>query len=220
MFFVSESTLGLHVVVDEMFGENAYIAHLEGREDCLVFDPGFDHRGIVQYLQDRNLTPAAILNTHGHADHIAGNGALKQQFPTCPLVIGAADAAKLTDPMQNLSRPFGLDVLSPAADQVVRDGERFQAAGFELEVIEMPGHSIGHVVFLWKGSTPWIAFVGDVIFQGSIGRTDFPDGNTEQLLRSIRSRLYPLPDETRLLPGHGPETTVGIEKRSNPFVRG
>ena len=111
-------------------------------------------------------------------------------------------------------------MLSPEADQVVQEGDRFQAAGIELEVIEMPGHSVGHVVFLWKGGTPWVAFVGDVIFQGSIGRTDFPDGNTEQLLRSIRTRLYSLPGETRLLPGHGPATTVGTEKLSNPFVRG
>lgn len=217
---MSDPVLHLKTVVDGMFGENTYLAHLNGRPDCLVVDPGFEYGQIISQLQDLGWTPAGILNTHGHADHIAGNRALKEQWPDCPLIVGAADANKLTDAMENLSRPFGLDVLSPPADRVVRHGDRIEAAGFELEVCEVPGHSAGHVVYLWKASDPWLAFVGDVIFQGSIGRTDFPDGNADQLLGCIRSRLYTLPDETQLLPGHGPATTVGNEKRHNPFVRG
>jgi glyoxylase-like metal-dependent hydrolase (beta-lactamase superfamily II) len=113
-----------------------------------------------------------------------------------------------------------MDILSPPADQLVRHGEVFEAAGIQLDVLELPGHSAGHVVFLYKGRHPWLAFVGDVIFERGIGRTDFPDGNTQQLLTSIRDRIYTLPDETNLLPGHGAATTVAAEKQANPFVRG
>jgi len=203
-----------------MFGENAYLAHLDGDPHCVVIDPGFDHAAIAGQIESAKLEPAAILNTHGHADHIAGNRALKDRFPDCPVVIGRGDAEKLIDPHQNLSRPFGFDVASPPADKLVQDGDIYRAAGLELDVLGVPGHSAGHVVFLWKGADPWVAFVGDVLFQGGIGRTDFPDGDTELLLESIRSKLYTLPDETVILPGHGPQTTIGEEKRYNPFVRG
>ena len=217
---MNDTVLHLKIVVDGMFGENSYIAYLESRNDCLVFDPGFEHQTIIEQLERLDRTPAAILNTHGHADHIAGNFALKQRWPACPLVVGARDAVKLTDAVQNLSRPFGLDVLSPPADQLLQNGDVFQGAGFDLEALEVPGHSAGHMIYLWKGGSPWVAFVGDVIFQGGVGRTDFPDGNTDQLLSGIRTQIYSLPDDTRLLSGHGPETTVAAEKRSNPFVRG
>lgn len=210
--------LKIGVVVSEMFGQNAYITYLEGRDDCLVVDPGFEVDQLVAYLTDQRLTLAAILNTHGHADHIAGNETLKRCWPNAPLVIGAGDADKLTDPVKNLSRPFGLDVLSPPADVLLRDGDRYSAAGFDLEVYECPGHSVGHIVFLWKGESPWVVFGGDVLFRGSIGRTDFPDGSFEQLATAIRAKLYSLPDDTIVLPGHGEPTTTGHEKRTNPFV--
>ena len=215
---MNRAKLNLQVVVDELFSENAYIAQLDGRSDCLLFDPSFDVEGLVEHLEKHNLQPAAVLNTHGHADHIAGNEAIKQRWPDCPLVIGSGDAVKLTDPVQNLSRTYGFDVTSPAADELVNEGDSYTAAGFTLEVLETPGHSSGHVVFVWKGQQPWIVFGGDVLFQGSVGRTDFPDGNMDQLAASIRNKLYTLPDDTIVLPGHGGATTVGEEKRFNPFV--
>ncbi|MFV1965161.1 MAG: MBL fold metallo-hydrolase [Pirellulaceae bacterium] len=217
--FVTHPQLKLHVIVSEMFGENAYFAQLDGDSPCVVFDPGFDDSVILRFLDEQELVLSAIINTHGHIDHIAGNRALKERFPDCPLVIGAGDAEKLTDPVKNLSSMMGSDLTSPAADELVHEGDVYSAAGIDLEVIEVPGHSKGHVVFLWKGSEPWVAFVGDVLFQGGIGRTDFPDGDTDLLLSSIRSKLYTLPDDTLVLPGHGPSTTIGDEKRSNPFVR-
>lgn len=206
------------VVVSKLFSQNAYLAHLEGRDDCLIIDPGFDADPILEYLSQHRLTPVAILNTHGHADHIAGNEAMKRCWPDVPLVIGERDAVKLTDPELNLSRPFGIDLISPPADQLVREGDSYSAAGMDLEVRECPGHSIGHVVFVWRGQSPWIVFGGDVLFQGSIGRTDLADGSFEMLDQSIRTKLYTLPDDTIVLPGHGEATTVGNEKRSNPFV--
>lgn len=200
------------------FQENAYVAQLAGQEDCLVIDPGLEPGKILAHLDERGLKPAAILNTHGHGDHIGGNAALKQRWPDCPLVIGHLEAPKLTDADLNLSNEFGLGITSPPADVTVKDGDTYSAAGFDLQVREIPGHSSGHVVYLWLDHDPAIVFVGDVIFAGSIGRTDFPDGSFDQLSNGIHQKLFTLPDETILLSGHGPETTVGREKRTNPFV--
>lgn len=218
--FVAAAKLNLRVVVSEMFQENCYVAWLDGRRECLIFDPGFDPAAVIAVIEENGLTPAAIVNTHGHSDHIAGNEAVKDRWPDCPIVIGEHEADKLTDPMLNLSGLYGFALLSPPADQLVRHGEVFCSAGIELEVRETPGHSRGHVVFLWKGQTPWLVFGGDVLFQGSVGRTDFPDGSFRQLEASIRNQLYTLPDDTQVLPGHGPPTTIGAERRSNPFVQG
>ncbi len=215
---MSEVDVQISRVVSTPFEENAFVAHQAGREDCLVIDPGLEPERVLAYLDEHRLHPAAILNTHGHSDHIAGNAALKGRWPDCPLVIGKGDAPKLTDPAGNLSAAFGFDLVSPAADVAVDDGDDYSAAGFDLEVLAIPGHSAGHVVYAWKGQTPWIVFVGDVIFAGSIGRTDFPDGSFQQLRDGIHTKLFTMPDETLLLPGHGESTTVGQEKRTNPFV--
>lgn len=200
------------------FEENTYIAYLSGREDCIVFDPGLEPRGILDYLEEHTLTPAAIVCTHGHSDHIAGNIVLKQRWPECPIVIGAGDAPKLTDPQLNLSAAFGLSIVSPPAERTVSEGDRFEVAGITLDVFETPGHSPGHVVFLCRQTEPWRLFGGDVLFWGSIGRTDFPDGDFDALRRSIHEKLFTLPDDTLVFSGHGPETTIGRERQTNPWV--
>lgn len=213
--FVEPAGLQILTVLCHPFEQNTYVAWLDGRSDCVVIDPGLEPAKILDALEKRRLGLAAILDTHGHSDHIGGNAALKERWPDCPLVIGAGDAAKLTDPWANLSAAFGVPLLSPAADVLVNDGNVYQAAGMDWLVRSIPGHTSGHVVFLCG---PRHVFVGDVIFAGSIGRTDFPDGDHHQLLAGIRSKLFSLPDDTVLLPGHGPATTVGEEKRTNPFV--
>jgi hydroxyacylglutathione hydrolase len=215
---VSESGLQVGQVVSSPFDENTYIAHFDGRRDCVIFDPGLEPQAIIDYLTDHSLTPVAILCTHGHSDHIAGNAPLKQRWPQCPIVIGAGDAEKLTDPQLNLSDAFGFAITSPPADRTLREGERLSAAGIDFEILEAPGHSIGHIVYLCKQTAPWRLFGGDVLFAGSIGRTDFPDGSFENLQRAIHDKLFTLPDDTIVLPGHGPQTTIGREKRTNPFV--
>lgn len=216
---MKSSPLKLAVIVSAPFAENTYIAHLEGRNDCVVVDPGFEPGKILTYLNQQKITPAAILLTHGHSDHIAGNGAMKKRFPGCPLVIGRGDAPKLTDPMLNLSAQFGVSLISPPADVLLDEGQTYEVAGFKFEIREIPGHSIGHIVFIWHDHSPTIVFGGDVLFAGSIGRTDFPDGSFEQLADGIRQKLYTLPDDTVVLPGHGEETTTGEEKRTNDYVR-
>lgn len=200
------------------FDENTYIAHLQGRAECVVVDPGMQPDKIFAAIEQHELTPVAILCTHGHSDHIAGNGAMKDRWPDCPLIIGAGDADKLTDPVGNLSAGFGIELVSPPADRTVVEGEVLELAGFRLRVAETPGHSSGHVVFVAEGLSPPQVFGGDVLFAGSIGRTDFPDGSFELLKKSIDEKLFTLPDDTIVLPGHGPSTTIGREKASNPFV--
>lgn len=208
----------LETIVSTPFEENTFVAHLQGRSDCLVVDPGLQPEKILLHLDEQRLQPAAILNTHGHADHIAGNAALKQRWPDCPLVIGRGDAAKLTDSSLNLSAGFGLPLVSPPADVLLDEGDSYSAAGFDLQVREIPGHCSGHIVFIWNGHEPPVVFGGDVLFAGSVGRVDFPDGSLERLTEGIHKKLFSLPDDTIVLPGHGPATTIGGEKQTNPFV--
>jgi glyoxylase-like metal-dependent hydrolase (beta-lactamase superfamily II) len=208
----------IRCIVSSQFAENAYVVWLPGRRDCVVVDPGLDPELIVEALQAEGLTVAAILNTHGHADHIAGNEAMKSAFPDAPLIIGEGDAFMLTDSMANLSAPFGYPIESPPADRTVAEGDFVESAGLRFDVLEIPGHSPGHVVFVYR-SKPIVVFGGDVLFQSGIGRTDFPGGSHDRLLRGIRNKLYTLPEDTVIYPGHGPETTIGEERVSNPFVR-
>ncbi len=210
--------LQIGTITSMPFDENTYVVYVAGQNDCIVFDPGFEPDAIVEYLEKNSLTPAAIICTHGHSDHIAGNGVLKQRYPGCPLLIGEGDAEKLINPELNLSAMFGIALTSPPADRTLREGEQFAAAGLQLDVLEAPGHSIGHIVLVCKQVQPWRIFGGDVLFAGSIGRTDFPDGSFEQLQDAIHKKLFTLPDDTIVYPGHGFETTIGREKRSNPFV--
>jgi hydroxyacylglutathione hydrolase len=208
----------IEAVESAPFAQNAYVFWRPGRPDALVIDPGFDPQSIFDLLGREGLKPAAILDTHGHVDHIAGNEAMKAAFPDVPLVIGRNEAHLLRDPAANMSTAMGMDILSPDADRLVDDGEAFEAAGFTLTVREIPGHSPGSVVFICDEFDPPIVFGGDVLFAGSVGRTDFPGGDFNLLRSGIHSKLFTLPEATRVYPGHGPATTIGRERRSNPFV--
>ncbi len=190
----------------------------EDHTDAIVIDPGFDPQSILDLLGREGRTPAAILNTHGHLDHIAGNEAMKAAFPDAPLVIGRNEANLLRDPEANMSASMGLAIRSPDADRLVADGEQFEVAGLTFNVREIPGHSPGSVVFICDEFDPPIVFGGDVLFAGSVGRTDLAGGDFGLLRSGIHEKLFTLPEATRVYPGHGPATTVGRERRTNPFV--
>ena len=213
---MSES-IHIQCVESQPFAENTYIVWREGESSCLVIDPGFEPDLIFTVLEKHNLKVDAILNTHGHADHIGGNEAMKQAFPEAPLVIGKKDAVMLSDAQANLSAPFGLPITSPDADRLVSEGEQVQYANLDLDVLDIPGHSPGHVVFVLR-TQPVRVFGGDVLFQGSVGRMDFPGGDGVLLKKGIREKLFQLPSDTIVYPGHGPTTTIGEEKEYNPFV--
>ncbi|MFL5328334.1 MAG: MBL fold metallo-hydrolase [Gemmataceae bacterium] len=202
------------------FAENSYILWRPGNSQAIVIDPGFEPDKILQELKSNNLTAVMLLNTHGHVDHIAGNAAMKEAFPGAPIVIGQSDAVMLSDPMANLSGAWGFNITSPPPDVLLPDDSAVEIAGFMLEAMEIPGHSPGHVVYVLREPDRVHVLGGDVLFNGSIGRTDFPGGSMEQLVSGIRRRLWPLPPDTIVYPGHGPTTTIGEEKRANPFCAG
>jgi glyoxylase-like metal-dependent hydrolase (beta-lactamase superfamily II) len=205
-------------IVSLPFQENTYVARLADRRECLVIDPGLQPELILDYLAAGRLDVAMILNTHGHGDHIGGNAALKQAFPLAPLVIGELDKPMLSDPRLNLGGMAGFRLVSPPADRTVREGDVVEAAGFRLEVRLIPGHTPGHVVYVWLEHRPVIVFGGDVLFAGGVGRWDLPGGSHSTLISGIRNKLFTLPGDTIVFPGHGPETTVAEERRSNPFA--
>lgn len=210
--------LEITTVVSAPYQENTYLVRRAGERDGIVIDPGFEPERLIQKIKSLDFNPVAILLTHGHVDHIAGNTALREVWPNLPILIGAGDAPMLTNPQLNLSAWGGMAIVSPPATQLLHEGDVVAFAGMTFDVRDIPGHSPGHIVYLAAGTQPLDVFGGDVLFQGSVGRTDFPGGNGRQLAAGIHAKLFTLPDDTRVHPGHGPSTTTGIEKTSNPFV--
>jgi glyoxylase-like metal-dependent hydrolase (beta-lactamase superfamily II) len=209
--------LKIHTIVSQPFQENTYVLWREGRDDCLVIDPGLEPDLILAFLREQRLTPATLLLTHGHGDHIGGNTAMREVYPDVPILIGVNDAVMLEDAFANMSAFFGMAITSPKADRVLHESDRLDIAGIELEVLDVPGHSPGHIVFVQRGE-PCRVFGGDVLFRGTVGRTDLPGMDGHLLYTGIRDKLFPLPPDTIVYPGHGRTTTIGHERRTNPFV--
>ncbi|MCC6320285.1 MAG: MBL fold metallo-hydrolase [Phycisphaerales bacterium] len=199
------------------FETNCFVLRFSGSTDCWFIDAGEEPGEMIGLVRREGLRPVALVLTHAHCDHIAGAFEVVRAFPKLPLMIHEAEREWLDNPMLNLSVMTGVPVTAPSPERLLRDGDELELAGERWRVLHTPGHSPGGIT-LWHEPSK-TAFVGDALFSGSIGRTDFPGSSFDTLARSIRTKLYTLPDETRVLPGHGPETTIGREKRGNPFVR-
>jgi len=212
------------MVVRLILGQFSTCCYLLGEEasgQAIVIDPAEGGSRIVQALEERNWRAKYILNTHGHTDHIGGNAEIKRAFPEATLAIGQKDAGLLRHPLKNLSIFFGRWVKSPPPDRFLSESDTVEVGDILLKVMELPGHTPGSIGFFYKGTgeEPPILFAGDTLFAGGVGRTDFPGSSEEMLIASIREKILTLPEETVIYPGHGPETTVGEEKRNNPFLR-
>jgi len=192
---------------------NCFIIGCEKTRKAAVIDPGDESSRILMKLAEHKLTVEYIINTHGHFDHVGANRKLKEATGA-KLIIHALDQSMLKV-LSETSAAFGLSVEnSPPPDQTVQDGDSIQFGEITLTVLHTPGHTPGGISL----HTDDVVFVGDTLFAGSIGRTDFPGGDFNTLISSIKNKLYSLGDQVIVYTGHGPETTIGREKRSNPFA--
>lgn len=199
------------------FETNSYVVSVEGRPGCWIVDPSFDPEPLIERVRELRLTPRAVVLTHAHVDHIAGVNEVLTAFPGTPVLVHEAEARWLSDPMLNLSAMMGMMVTAHGPDGFLREGEDLELEGVRWRLFHTPGHSPGGVTLHHAPGRQ--AIVGDTLFAGSVGRTDFPGSDPRTLAASIRTKLYTLPDDTTIYPGHGPSSTIGVEKRTNPFVR-
>lgn len=192
---------------------NCYLVWSPATRQAAVIDPGGDVSAILAEIEHGGLALVMVVNTHGHGDHIIGNARLLEATGAT-LAIGAADAPMLTDPAQNLSIWLGEPIISPEPGRLLRHGEAILLGDLRFTVRETPGHTPGGISLVGEG----VAFTGDTLMAGGIGRTDLPGGNEAALLASIARELLSLPDCTVVHPGHGESTTIGRERTGNPFL--
>jgi len=195
-------------------GANCYIVYCTKTLQGTVIDPGGNGKDIIGILARNHIKLACILNTHGHADHIAANDEVKEATGA-PVFIHGADATMLTSAQGNLSSYIGNHLICQPADRLLNDGEKFMVGEIEFQVIHTPGHTLGGICLKADNTL----FSGDTLFAGSIGRTDFPGGSHRQLISSVKDKLLVLADLITVLPGHGGATTIGEERHTNPFIQ-
>ncbi len=193
---------------------NTYL--LRSGDACVVIDPGMEPEPLIRYLLDEQIEPDRIWLTHGHGDHIAGVDALKSEFPEIRLCCPAGETGMLSDADANLSAPFGLNVTCSPADQLLEPGTAQMIGQTAWQVLDTSGHTAHGVSFYCSQGS--VVLTGDALFASSVGRTDIPGADMKQLITNITEQLLVLPDNIRVLPGHGPPTTIGIERRTNPFI--
>lgn len=209
----------IHTFTGGGFGENGYLLVSGETRSAVAIDPGAATPEMVHRLEAEGLSLEAILLTHAHLDHVEGIPALRALAPSAPIFLHPDDR-RIYDGVEAQARAFNLPRIGPLPppDREMAHGDTLSLLGHDFQVRFAPGHAPGHVIFYLKEEG--VAFVGDVVFQGAIGRADLLGGDFHQLMESIHEQVLTLPDETRLLSGHGPETTVGWERRTNPFLVG
>lgn len=192
---------------------NCYLIGCGRTKIAAVIDPGDEIETVIREAELADLRIEQIINTHGHADHIACNREVKERTGA-KIFIHPADSEMLTNPEKNLSIYFGPAITSPAADCYLNEGDIHKVGEIEFQILHTPGHSPGSICLVNNRKV----IAGDTLFAGSIGRTDFPGGSFEELIGNIKSKLFPLGDKTEVFPGHGPPTNIGRERMHNPFL--
>ena len=219
---MSDSLLNIETFVEPTFGENAFVvstADERGETAGWVIDPSFPPQvdQLLKYIREQSIGIEKIILTHGHADHIAGLDRVHQAHPQVRVLIGQGDRSMLADANENLSAPFGMPLeLSTPADGDLEPGMLLTLGQTAWQVLDTSGHSPGGRSLYCAPAG--LVIVGDALFAGSIGRTDFPGSNHRQLISNIRRHLLTLPDDTAVYSGHGPVTFIGNERKSNPFL--
>ena len=195
------------------FDENCYVVS-DNTGEGVVIDPGGMASTILEYIREARLSIKAVLNTHGHCDHIGADDAIRDATEA-PLYIHKEDAPMLGDVKLNLSAFMGFRALARPAEHLLSEGDVISFGQSKLEVLHTPGHSKGGVCFVGNG----VVFTGDTLFAGSIGRSDFPGGSEVELIGNIKKRLLVLPDDMKVYSGHGPSSEIGWERARNPYLQ-
>ncbi len=199
--------------VTGIYAANCYIVNSGELNEAMIVDPGGNVKDIVRYLQKRKLKAKKIILTHGHLDHIGAAEELRR-ITNAEILIHKKDAYMLHDAERNMSAMSGGNIISFHEDGLLKEGDTVRVDEINALVIHTPGHSAGGICLKVEDAL----FSGDTLFRGSIGRTDLDKGSMGALMSSIMDKLMKLSDDTRVFPGHGPETTIGIERKSNPFI--
>lgn len=211
--------LKLKQFVNNPYQENTYILSDE-TGSCVIIDPGMynatEQNAVVNYIKENNLTPELLLNTHCHIDHVLGNKFIFDIYGLKPQIHKGELQLLHAVPSYAPQQGFNYEI-SPEPEVFITENDTIKFGNSTLKIIFAPGHSPAHLCFYHEESQ--ILIGGDVLFYGSIGRTDLPGGNFETLIASIKNNLFTLPDDTTVYPGHGPATTIGFEKANNPFLR-
>lgn len=202
-------------IVTPGMGVNCYLVSCDKTKKAIVIDPGAGTKKIRNWLKERNLDITLIVLTHGHYDHIGSVENLRSEFKV-ELAIHQEDAEMLTNPVKNLSRYSGLDITLLPAEIILQDNQELTVGEMKIKILHTPGHTPGSICLLTEEGL----LSGDTLFDGSVGRTDFPGGDTRKLLKSIQNKLMVLKDDVQVFPGHESTTTIGRERESNPFING
>ena len=219
----------LAAVVTGMVATNCYTLFNEDTKEAILIDASGNANTLLRTVREEGLSPKAILLTHAHFDHMDGVEGIRKEYPDIEVIIGENDAPLLDNPSVNLSLAFTGIPVSIKADRTVKDGEEIELIGLKIKCIEVSGHTIGGMCYYIESLPPsgdgvsqsmtnkGVLFDGDTLFHGSVGRSDFPTGDAEALLKNIREKLFTLPDDTQVFPGHDSETTIRWEKTYNPY---
>jgi hydroxyacylglutathione hydrolase len=208
----------IHTFILGDYQTNCFVVTVGQQRECWIVDCGFEPQPMLDWIEQQQLKPIAMLMTHAHSDHMAGIDAALSRFGPMPIYAHEAERQWYSEPMLNLSGMIGRNVTATPPDRLLKGGETLELHGTKWHVLHTPGHSPGGVCFVNDESQQ--AIVGDTLFAGSMGRVDFPTSNPADMQRSLMDVLMSLPDDMSIHPGHGPSTTIGHERRMNPFLQG